>query len=92
MRTTIRIPDDQREKLLELATRRGDRGCARVVQEAVAQYLEQRERAWQPPAMRAETRAERAWVLLGWLWEEAAGLAGVAHTLRGRLRRWGVAG
>jgi hypothetical protein len=86
MRTTIRIPDAHRDKLLEIATGRGDKGYGRIVQEAVAQYLAQQERGPAPPALRADTRAERAWLLFGWLWEEAAGLVGVARAFRSRLR------
>jgi hypothetical protein len=88
MRTTIRIPDVQRDKLLKLAADRGDRSCTRLVQEAVAHYLAQQERAPEPPPLRADTRGERARLVLGWLWEEAAGLIGTARTFRARLRRW----
>jgi hypothetical protein len=86
MRTTIRLPDAHKERLLKLAADRGDKGCARIVQEAVADYLAQRERGPAPPALRADTRAERAWLVFGWLWEEAAGLVGAARTFRARLR------
>ena len=85
MRTTIRIPDVQRDKLLKLAADRGDRSCTRLVQEAVAQYLAQQERPT-PPPLRAGTRAERATLVLGWLMEEVAGLVGAARTFRARLR------
>jgi hypothetical protein len=95
MRTRIEIDDGQREKLLQLAAERGERGCARLVQEAVTLYLEQRERPPAPvvlqmeaqPVLRADTRGERVRLVVGWLWEEAAGLIGVARDLRGRLRR-----
>jgi hypothetical protein len=86
MRTTIRLPDTHKEKLLKIAADRGDKGCARIVQEAVAHYLAQQERGPQPPALRADTRAERAWLVFGWLWEEATGLIGAARTFRARLR------
>jgi predicted transcriptional regulator len=85
MRTTIRIADDHRERLLKIAAERGDRGYSRIVEEALDRYLCQPERASAPT--RAETRAERARVILGWLWEEAAGFIGVARTFRARLRR-----
>jgi hypothetical protein len=86
MRTTIRIPDAQRDKLLKLAADRGDRSCTRLVQEAVAQYLAQQERPAAPP-LRASTRTERATLVLGWLLEEVAGLVGAARTVRSRLLR-----
>jgi len=92
MRTTIRIPDAHRDRLLKIAADRGDKGYARVVQEAVAQYLAQQERGPQPPGPRADTRAERAWLLLGWLCEEAAGLVGLARTCRSRLGGSAIAG
>lgn len=40
MRTTVEITDDQRAGLLELAARRGEKGFSRLVQEAIAGYLE----------------------------------------------------
>jgi hypothetical protein len=87
MRTTIRIPDAHRERLIKLAADRGDRSCTRLVQEAVAQFLAQQERGPAEPPLRAETRAERATLVLGWLWEEVSGLVGAARTFRARLRR-----
>src|SRR5688500_7095044 len=95
MRTRIEIADDQREKLLRMAAERGERSCARLVQEAVSLYLDQKER----PAMvrqlepqprlpaRADTRAERLRLVLEWVREEAVGLVTVARTFRARLRR-----
>ncbi len=44
MRTTIEIPDELRARLLELAARRGEKGFSRLVQEAVAAYLDEEER------------------------------------------------
>jgi len=41
MRTTIEIPDYQRAKLLEIATRRGLKGFSKIVQEAIERYLEE---------------------------------------------------
>jgi hypothetical protein len=99
MRTRIEIDDEQREKLLALAAERGERTCARVVQEAVSFYLEQRER---PPvalqlepqpapvqleSLRAETREQRVRLVIGWLREEAENFVVVARALRGRVRR-----
>jgi predicted transcriptional regulator len=40
MRTTIELPDEQRSRLVELAARRGEKGFSRIVQEAIALYLE----------------------------------------------------
>ena len=42
MRTTIRIADERRDTLLSLAQARGDKGVSRIVEEAVAFYLEER--------------------------------------------------
>jgi hypothetical protein len=98
MRTRIEIDDGQREKLLALAAERGERGCGRVVQEAVTFYLEQKDR---PPAMLhlepqppltievplPESRRERARLVIGWVLEEAVGLVSLARHWRGRLRR-----
>src|SRR4051812_36101374 len=93
MRTRIEIDDEQREKLLALAAERGERTCARVVQEAVALYLEHKEH---PPValesqpldvLRAETRAERMRLVIGWVREEAEGILSLVRPLRGRLRR-----
>jgi hypothetical protein len=41
MRTTIEIPDYQRAKLLEIATRRGLKGFSKIVQEAIERYREE---------------------------------------------------
>ncbi len=40
MRTTIELKDEYRAKLLEIAARRGEKGFSRIVEEAVALYLE----------------------------------------------------
>jgi hypothetical protein len=95
MRTRIDIADDQREKLLQLAAERGERSCARLVHEAVAQYLDQKERPAEPvvlqleaqPSLRADTRAQRARLVIEWVWEEAVGLMSMARNFRARLRR-----
>jgi metal-responsive CopG/Arc/MetJ family transcriptional regulator len=41
MRTTIEIPDRLRARLLALAARRGEKGYSRLVEEAIARYLEE---------------------------------------------------
>lgn len=93
MRTRIDIAGDQRERLLRLAAERGEKSCARIVHEAVAQYLDQRERPpvvvqlEAQPFLRADTRAERLRLVFQWVTEEAVGLVATAQALRGRLRR-----
>jgi hypothetical protein len=92
MRTRIEIADDQREKLLQLAAERGERTCARLVQEAVTLYLDQKERPplvvlEAQPVLRADTRAERLRLVLEWVCEEAVGLMTAARAFRARLRR-----
>jgi hypothetical protein len=91
MRTRVDIAEEHRERLLQLAAERGERSCATVVQEAVAYYLESRDRAPQvalaEPVLRADTRAERARLLMVWLREEFEGLVAGARTVRARLRR-----
>jgi hypothetical protein len=87
MRTRIEIADEQRTKLLQMAAERGERTCARLVQEAVALYLEQKERP--PvvvqldarPVLRADTRTERARLVVSWVWEEALGFVTTARRL-----------
>ncbi|MGH9333359.1 MAG: hypothetical protein ACRD21_06365 [Vicinamibacteria bacterium] len=64
MRTTVDIPDGQRARLLEIATRRGDKGFSALVQEAIDLYLEQL-------ANRSET-IEKAVAALGSLSEKEA--------------------
>ena len=39
MRTTIKLKDEYRAKLLEIAAGRGERGFSRIIEEAVALYL-----------------------------------------------------
>ena len=72
---------------MKIAADRGDRSCTRLVQEAVAQFIAQQERGPERPALRAETRAERATLVISWLWEEVSGIVGAARTFRARLRR-----
>jgi hypothetical protein len=99
MRTRVEIADEQRHKLLQLAAERGERTCSRLVQEAVALYLEQKEKpplvAIQleaQPVLRADTRAQRARLVIEWVREEALGLMTLARTFRARLRRPATAG
>jgi hypothetical protein len=44
MRTTIRLAEESRDTLLSIAQERGEKGVSRVVEEAVAFYLSQRNR------------------------------------------------
>jgi hypothetical protein len=87
MRTRIEIADEQRTKLLQMAAERGERTCARLVQEAVALYLEQKERPPvvlqldATPMLRADTRTERARLVVSWIWEEAVGFMTSARRL-----------
>jgi len=87
MRTRIEIADEQRTKLLQMAAERGERTCARLVQEAVALYLEQKERPPvvlqldAKPLLRADTRTERARLVVSWVWEEALGFMTSARRL-----------
>ncbi|MCP4659343.1 MAG: ribbon-helix-helix protein, CopG family [bacterium] len=64
MRTTIEIPDTQRARLLELAARRGEKGFSRLIQEAIAMYLEAQ--------VRQEERVQAALTVIGTLDDEAA--------------------
>ena len=87
MRTRIELADEQRIKLLQMAAERGERTCARLVQEAVALYLEQKERPPvvlqldAKPMLRADTRTERARLVVSWIWEEALGFVTTARRL-----------
>ena len=40
MRTTIELKDESRARLLEIAATRGDKGFSKVINEAVALYLD----------------------------------------------------
>jgi predicted transcriptional regulator len=40
MRTTVEIPDAIRARLLEIAAQRGEKGFSRIVEEALARYLD----------------------------------------------------
>jgi hypothetical protein len=93
MRTRIELADEQRTKLLQMAAERGERTCSRLVQEAVTLYLDQKERPpvvlqlEAKPVLRAETRAERARLVLSWVVEEALGFVTLARSFRSRLLR-----
>jgi hypothetical protein len=90
MRTRIEIADEQRQKLLQMAAERGERTCSRLVQEAVTLYLDQKDRPPMvvldaQPVLRADTRSERARLVLTWVWEEVMGFVSTARTVRSRL-------
>lgn len=59
MKTTITLAEGQREKLQELAAARGQRGCSKIVQEAVTRYLDELTRP-RPEPLRAEVVAAPA--------------------------------
>lgn len=60
----MEIPDEQRARLLNLAARRGEKGFSHLIQEAIANYLEEIERR--------ESLVEDALSVIGTLDEEAA--------------------
>ena len=64
MRTTVEIGDEHRARLLELAAKRGEKGFSRLVDEAVALYLEQQ--------ARLEESRKRALLARGSLHEDEA--------------------
>ena len=64
MRTTVEIPDTQRAQLHELAARRGEKGFSRLIQEAIAMYLEAQ--------VRQEERVQAALASIGTLDHETA--------------------
>lgn len=79
MRTTVEIPDGQRARLLELAARRGEKGFSRLVQEAIAMYLDAQ--------AQREERVRGALAVLGSFDDEAAGrLEASVRELRSRWR------
>jgi metal-responsive CopG/Arc/MetJ family transcriptional regulator len=79
MRTTIEIPDTQRAKLMELAARRGEKGFSKLVQEALARYLDEEEHR--------ERRTRQALAAIGTLnGHEAGALEESLCRLRGRWR------
>lgn len=71
MRTTITLSEQHRETLRQIAAERGERGYGKVVEEAIAVYLEQRNTLTvaspTPPAAEPPppaTRAERLLTVL----------------------------
>ncbi len=64
MRTTIEIPEHQRAKLIEIATRRGLKGFSKIVQEAIERYLEEN--------LSGDEKVKEALSVLGTLDEEQA--------------------
>ena len=64
MRTTVEIPDGQRARLLELAARRGEKGFSKLVQEAIAMFLDVQRRR--------EEKVQGALEVLGTFDDEAA--------------------
>ncbi len=96
MRTTIQLPEEHKKKLLELAARRGQRGCSRVVEEAVARYLEDLERPMVPAVATREASpplapADHLRALFAWAWSFApARVDGAVQHLRARFGRFAV--
>jgi metal-responsive CopG/Arc/MetJ family transcriptional regulator len=79
VRTTIDLPDDLRARLLDLASRRGEKGFSSLVRDAVAAYLADLESR--------SARAARAAQVLGTLSEpEAEALRQSVSALRERWR------
>jgi predicted transcriptional regulator len=73
------LPEAQREKLLALAAARGEAGLTKVLQEAVAQYLDRQERR----GVTTGALLSRAIVLFGQLWREpTVSMQFVARSLR----------
>jgi hypothetical protein len=64
MRTTVEIPDRQRAQLLDLAARRGEKGFSKLVQEAIAVYLDLQRRR--------DEKVQGALAVLGSFDDEAA--------------------
>ncbi len=79
MRTTIEIPDEQRAKLIEIATRRGLKGFSKIVQEAIERYLEEN--------LMGDDKVKEALSVLGTLDEDQAdSLESSIHELRDKWR------
>ena len=78
MRTTVEIPDEQRARLLQLASERGEKGFSRLVQEAVELYLRENQ------ARRERVAAARA--TLGSLSETEA--ESLRESVRNLRKRW----
>ncbi len=79
MRTTVEISDEQRARLLQLATERGEKGFSRLVQEALELYLRENQ------ARRKRVAAARA-TLGSFTENEAESLRQAVRTLRERWR------
>ena len=79
MRTTVEISDEQRARLLKLATERGEKGFSRLVQEALELYLRENQ------ARRKRVAAARA-TLGSFSEKEAESLRQSVRTLRERWR------
>jgi hypothetical protein len=91
MRTTIRLADDCGEKLRALAAARGDKGVAKVVEDAVSFYLAEREKPAvipaAPPALPG--RWERAGAYVDRSLTDRPSLLQLAtRVLRLRFQRW----
>lgn len=98
MRTTITLPDEQKEKLLAVAAERGLRGCSKVVEDAIAFYLAERERpavalpvvpaSYAPPRPAPTPARERLVDVVERVVSVAvAGAALLAHAVRTKLGR-----
>jgi hypothetical protein len=83
----IRISEAHKEKLFALAAERGERGFGKVVDDALEFYLTERDRPPALPPHQPETRAEKLWVVLGWIWDDVVTAMGFARTKMARLRR-----
>ena len=79
MRTTVEISDEQRARLLQLATERGEKGFSRLVQEALELYLRENQ------ARRKRVEAARA-TLGSFTEEEAESLRQSVRNLRDHWR------
>jgi Ribbon-helix-helix protein, copG family len=92
MRTTIRLPEDNRETLLSIAAERGEKSISRVVEEAVAFYLSERNKPAEVPAVIESAPVVGRWQKMGAALDEQLGtetgvLALVRALIRGGLRR-----
>src|SRR5262245_22184398 len=93
MKTTIRIADDHGDRLRELAAARGDKGVSRIVEEAVAFYLAEKNRpvpipAPPPPPAPPPGRWQTVGALIDRSWRERSALTAMAMRLvRVRLGR-----
>lgn len=65
MRTTIRLGDEERDTLLAIAQERGEKGVNRVVEDAVAFYLSERNKPAPLPVVIEPPLAQGRWQRLG---------------------------